>query len=259
MRGMQCDRRSIIQGERRGDNVQNSHAGFSRAEGNYLSRVTILVLGTGPFWTQQTCGHIEAEFDSACLRVDSIDTAADLAPGLSGLRLLIVDEQQAGDLLDRTELYFGVSPSASVALAYRDVDVARDVDRRYDGNFGPMGYLPMRVPFDVWLSSIRLLLHGEHFLPRDLRPVPEADNQPPDVGAVPVATDMQGGRLRGLTDRENEVLCLASAGHSNKMISRKLAISEHTVKLHMHHVYEKLGVSNRTAAASLLHGAERVS
>jgi DNA-binding CsgD family transcriptional regulator len=239
--------------------VQNSHTGFSRAEGNYLSRVTILVLGMGPFWTQQTCGHIEAEFDSACLRADSIDRAVDLAPGLSGLRLLIVDELLAGDFLARTELFFGICSTASVALAYRNVEVARDVDRRYDGTFGPMGYLPMRVPFDVWLSSIRLLLHGEHFLPRDLRAVPEADPPPPDVMARPVAAEAPEGRLRGLTDREKEVLSLASAGHSNKMISRKLAISEHTVKLHMHHVYEKLGVSNRTAAASLLHRGERVS
>jgi DNA-binding CsgD family transcriptional regulator len=183
----------------------------------------------------------------------------DLAPGLSGLRLLIVDELLAADLLARTELYFGVSPSASVALAYRDVSLAREVDRRYDGSFGPMGYLPMRVPFDVWLSSIRLLLHGEHFLPRDLRPVPETEAVPADDASPPAAGDADAGRLRALTDREKEVLSLASTGHSNKMISRKLAISEHTVKLHMHHVYEKLGVSNRTAAASLLHGGERVT
>ena len=62
-----------------------------------------------------------------------------------------------------------------------------------------------------------------------------------------------------LTDREREVLCLASVGNSNKVISRKLAISEHTVKLHMHHVYEKLGVSNRTAAASLLRMGDTAS
>jgi DNA-binding NarL/FixJ family response regulator len=233
--------------------VHNSRGDFSRAEGHYLSRVTILVLGMGPFWTQHTCGLIENEFDTACLRVDSIDSASGLAPGLSGLRLIIVDQSHAADLLSRPEEYFGLCAQASVAVAYRQTEVARDVHRRYDESFGPMGFLPMSVAFEVWLSSIRLLLHGEHFLPSDLRVwadgAPQPAQAPPETEARPAASDM---RLHMLTDREREVLSLASAGDSNKIISRKLAISEHTVKLHMHHVYEKLGVSNRTAAASLL-------
>ena len=251
--------------------MHNSHGGFSRAEGHYLSRVTILVLGMGPFWTQHTCGLIENEFDTACLRVDSIDSAATIAPGLAGLRLVIVDQQHAEDLLARPDAYFGLYPPASVALAYRQAEVALDLHRRYDERFGPMGYLPMNVPYEVWLSSIRLLLHREYFLPSDLRCPHEADALPsleaplpgtesrqgtpesagPDIAAAPPRdTDCP---LTTLTQREQEVLRLASAGHSNKLISRQLAISEHTVKLHMHHVYEKLGVANRTAAASLLH------
>jgi DNA-binding CsgD family transcriptional regulator len=234
--------------------MQNSHAGLSRTEGVSLSRVTILVLGKGPFWTQQTCELIEDQFDSACLRLDSIDGAAEFAPALSGVRLLIVDEQHAQDLLARPHHYVDLFPDASVALAYRNADIARAFDQRYDGSHGTMGYLPMRVPFDVWLSSIRLLLHGEYFLPLDLRQAHETEVVPADVVPPPAARSSRPNRLHALTDREKEVLHLASAGHSNKSISRKLAISEHTVKLHMHHVYEKLGVTNRTAAASLLFG-----
>lgn len=237
--------------------MKTSHAGFSRDEAHYLSRFTILVLGTGTFWTRQACGLIESEFDLGCLRVGSIERARDLAPGLSGLRLVIVDEQRVDDLLARPECYFGLCPEATVALAYRDVETAREADRRYDGAHGPMGYLPMRVPVDVWLSALRLLLHRERFLPGDLRPRCEADGPPPDVLVRPPASsDVAESRLQGLTDREREVLSLASVGNSNKAISRKLAISEHTVKLHMHHVYEKLGVPNRTAAASFLRGEE---
>jgi DNA-binding CsgD family transcriptional regulator len=232
--------------------VQTSHAGFGRVEGHYLSRVTIAVMGTGPFWTQHTCGVIENEFDTACLRVDSLDAAEALAPGLSGLRLAIVDQSHAEDLLARPDRYFGLCPQASVALAYRQAAVAQDVHRRYDGSHGPMGFLPMNVPFEVWLSSIRLLLHREHFLPSDLRDLRDSGAQERAEAVVPA-----GARLDVLTDREKEVLSLASSGDSNKVISRKLAISEHTVKLHMHNVYEKLGVSNRTAAASLLHTGDR--
>jgi DNA-binding CsgD family transcriptional regulator len=211
----------------------------------------------GPFWTQHTCGLMENEFDTACVRVDSIESASGLATGLSGLRLVIVDQSHAEDVLSRPDAYFGLCPGAAVALAYRQPEVARDVHRRYDERCGRMGYVPMSVPFEVWLSSIRLLLHGEHFLPSDLRGAadgaPQPEQTPPEAEAQP-APDR---RLHVLTDREHEVLRLASAGDSNKIISRKLAISEHTVKLHMHHVYEKLGVSNRTAAASLLLAVER--
>jgi DNA-binding CsgD family transcriptional regulator len=238
--------------------MQTSHTGFSRAESNYLSRVTILVLGTGPFWTQHTCGLIESEFDTACLRVDSIESTASIAPGLAGLRLVIVDQSHASDLAERPERYFKLWQPASVALAYRQAEVARDVHLRYDERFGPMGYLPMNVPFEVWLSSIRLLLHREYFLPSDLRAAPDREaSSPAEVKSPEPQTRPADSRLHVLTDREMEVLSLASAGHSNKMISRQLAISEHTVKLHMHHVYEKLGVSNRTAAASLLLAADR--
>jgi DNA-binding NarL/FixJ family response regulator len=48
-----------------------------------------------------------------------------------------------------------------------------------------------------------------------------------------------------LSRREFEVLCLIARAHSNKGIADKLHISEGTVKSHLHHVYEKLGVSGR--------------
>ena len=51
-----------------------------------------------------------------------------------------------------------------------------------------------------------------------------------------------------LSQREIEILELLAAGASNREISRKLFISEATVKTHLAHVYDKLGVDSRTAA-----------
>lgn len=48
-----------------------------------------------------------------------------------------------------------------------------------------------------------------------------------------------------LTPRELEMVRLAAAGMRNKEISRRLQIREGTVKIHLHNVYEKLGVRNR--------------
>jgi two-component system, NarL family, response regulator LiaR len=52
-----------------------------------------------------------------------------------------------------------------------------------------------------------------------------------------------------LTDRETEVLKLLAQGDSNKDISRDLQIGEQTVKTHVSHVLNKLGVTSRTQAA----------
>jgi DNA-binding NarL/FixJ family response regulator len=60
----------------------------------------------------------------------------------------------------------------------------------------------------------------------------------------------------GLTDRELEVLELVAQGKSNSDIARELFITTKTVKYHLSAVFSKLGVRNRTEAATfaLSHG-----
>ena len=53
-----------------------------------------------------------------------------------------------------------------------------------------------------------------------------------------------------LSERELEVLRLVSAGLSNREIAEKLVISKATVKSHIHNICGKLGVRNRTEAAT---------
>ena len=52
----------------------------------------------------------------------------------------------------------------------------------------------------------------------------------------------------GLTDREREVVCLAAQGLSNEEIGQQLSLALGTVKWHLHNIYEKLKVRNRTQA-----------
>jgi DNA-binding CsgD family transcriptional regulator len=51
-----------------------------------------------------------------------------------------------------------------------------------------------------------------------------------------------------LTPRQNDLLRLLAAGHTNPQIARRLGISEGTVRTHLENIYERLGVSSRTAA-----------
>jgi len=55
-----------------------------------------------------------------------------------------------------------------------------------------------------------------------------------------------------LTAREVEVARLTAKGHANKVVAEKLSITEGTVKLHLHHIYEKLGVDGRMALVRYL-------
>ena len=52
-----------------------------------------------------------------------------------------------------------------------------------------------------------------------------------------------------LTEREREILSLIAAGCSNKLIARKLKITEGTVKVHVKHLLRKLDLASRVEAA----------
>jgi DNA-binding NarL/FixJ family response regulator len=54
-----------------------------------------------------------------------------------------------------------------------------------------------------------------------------------------------------LTRRELEVLRLVGLAHSNREIASQLVLSEKTVERHLSHIFAKLQVSSRTAAARL--------
>jgi two-component system, NarL family, nitrate/nitrite response regulator NarL len=80
-------------------------------------------------------------------------------------------------------------------------------------------------------------------------------------GTTVLAPQLQGGiageiRLRAvherpfLSDREREVLNLVAEGLSAPEIGRRIHLSTATVKTHLAHVYEKLGVAERAAAVA---------
>ena len=53
-----------------------------------------------------------------------------------------------------------------------------------------------------------------------------------------------------LTQREHQIITLVSSGLSNKEIARRLNLTEATVKTHLHNIYRKARVQNRTALAA---------
>ena len=96
---------------------------------------------------------------------------------------------------------------------------------------------------DALAQCIRHVAEGGRWLPHDL--VDEALSR--ESGRR-----TQADRLgSSLTVREREVVLLVAEGLSNKEVARKLKVSEGTVKIHLHNIYQKLEVTNRTALAAM--------
>jgi len=101
---------------------------------------------------------------------------------------------------------------------------------------GACGYLLKDVAADQVAEGIRAAARGESPLdPRAARTVLAARAEPDPAG--------------GLSPREREVLGLLVAGLPNKLIARRLEISEKTVKSHLTSVFRAIGVTDRTQAA----------
>jgi DNA-binding NarL/FixJ family response regulator len=61
--------------------------------------------------------------------------------------------------------------------------------------------------------------------------------------------------LSDLTEREREVLSLLTRGYTNRQIAEALLITPNTVKKHVDHILQKLGVSTRAGAVAAALGA----
>jgi DNA-binding NarL/FixJ family response regulator len=100
---------------------------------------------------------------------------------------------------------------------------------------GASGYLLKAAPQEEILAGIRSVARGE-------------------VALAPSIAALLVNRLKtpppSLSPRETQVLTLVAAGHSNPSIASILFVSEATVKTHLIHAFEKLGVNDRTRAVT---------
>jgi two-component system nitrate/nitrite response regulator NarL len=75
----------------------------------------------------------------------------------------------------------------------------------------------------------------------------------PDGSNPPVAhvDNYRRDKMKPLTSRERQIALLVCTGLSNKQIGRQLDLTEGTVKVHLHNIYVKLAIRNRTMLALL--------
>ena len=110
---------------------------------------------------------------------------------------------------------------------------------------GAYGVILKDVALEILVQSLRQVACGHRLLP-----LPSSDQAVPrerEQKDVAIAENA----LTVLTDRERQIMALVSEGLSNKEIGRRLNIADGTIKVHLHHVYQKLEISNRTVLAAL--------
>jgi len=107
---------------------------------------------------------------------------------------------------------------------------------------GASGFLGKSAEPEELLTAIRVVHRGDALLsPAATRSLIARYLARPDSFPQPVAPV----RLRGLTDREREVLALVGRGLSNEDIAAHLTVSPHTVKTHVNRAMTKLGAHDR--------------
>jgi DNA-binding NarL/FixJ family response regulator len=101
---------------------------------------------------------------------------------------------------------------------------------------GAAGYLLKDAESDELARSIRAAARGD--APLD-----------PKAARELLSVRVPGSPLDSLSPREREVLVMVAEGLPNKVIARRLSISEKTVKAHLTSVFRQIGVTDRTQAA----------
>jgi DNA-binding NarL/FixJ family response regulator len=104
---------------------------------------------------------------------------------------------------------------------------------------GVQGIVLKEAALTELVRCIRVIAEGRQWLPSAL------------VDAALENETRRRSTSRLLTIREREISLLVAEGLSNKEVGRRLELSEGTVKIHLHNIYQKLHVSNRTTLAAL--------
>jgi len=145
-------------------------------------------------------------------------------PGLTGLEILTIAN----------------SESLSTRLVFFTASV-EDRELVISAAAGAYGVILKDVALEILVQSLRQVADGQRLLPLP----------PSDQTVLREQRNVAENVLSVLTDRERQIMRLVSEGLSNKEIGRRLNIVDGTIKVHLHNIFQKLEISNRTVLAAL--------
>jgi DNA-binding NarL/FixJ family response regulator len=167
--------------------------------------------------------EIIGESDNAA---DGFNKFRELMPDVTVIGLRLRDSCTIDDL----DSYFIAEPKTRIIVLAEhagDAEITKALKK------GALGYICKDVTPDELTKAIRTVARGRKFIPADV---------------AAILSEHVGSEE--LTPAEANILRMIVGGMSNKEIGFALDISENTVKTHARSIFDKLGVSDRTSAAT---------
>ena len=199
-----------------------------------MTPIRILIVDDHPVVRTGIEGMLASQADleivgQAADGASAVDLCAEVYPAV-----VLMDLRMAGmDGVAATRAIKSRFPTIHV-LVLTTYDSDADILRAIEA--GATGYLLKDTPREQLFQAIRSAARGEAALA-------------PTVAAR-LMSRMRAPAEESLSAREIEVLALVARGASNRQVGRELHISEATVKTHLIHIFDKLGVADRTAAVT---------
>ena len=181
-------------------------------------------------------------------RQTDFEVIGEAADGLSGVKLVAQTRPDIVLLDLDMPVMNGREALAQILSAHPEqtvvmLTVSEDSDDLTECmRLGARGFLLKNINADFLLDSIRKAVDGDNvFSPEMTARLVQSLISP--------AAPPKNNALSSLTPRELEILGYLAAGHSNKVIARRLDLAESTIKVHVQNILRKLELSSRVQAA----------
>ena len=215
-----------------------------------MDKIKILIVDDHPMMREALQTAFEGEDD-----LEMIGEAPDAIKALKMLETLKPDVIMMDMLLpemsglEAIEKIIESNPQAKILVLSSMEDEERIISAI---QAGALGYFPKTAPRTYLLEAIRKVADGVPYMPAGV--TLKLFQGLRRIKSLLPTNDI----LAPLTSRQQEILLLLSEGHSDNEIAKLLHLEESTVRAHMHHILQRLGLKNRTQAVAYAHQHLRI-
>jgi len=209
-----------------------------------MKKIKILIVDDHPMMRDALRTSLSTEDDmkvigEASNGLEALKKLETLKPDLILMDLLMPDM----DGLDAIEKIIEVNPDARILVLTSMEEEDRVVSAI---QAGAMGYFPKTAPRQYLLEGIRRVADGVPYMPAGI--TMKLFQGLKKIKTVP-ASDPQ----ITITARQREIMLLLAEGKSDEEIAKTLHLQDSTVRAHIHHIQQRLGLDRRSQVIAYVH------